>query len=80
MRTWFRGGTSNARNVSVARKIILVLAAVLIPGGFVALVGAWLLKTLSQTERGRKVVDLARSRVPAWVAGWRMPVGQRQAA
>ena len=80
MRTRFRGGTARAQYVSVARKIILVLAAVLIPGGFVALIGAWLFKTLSQTERGRKVVDLARSRVPAWVAGWRVPLAQRQAA
>ena len=80
MRTPFRGGTANAQSVSVTRKIILVLAAVLVPGGFVALVAAWLFRTLSQTERGRKVVDLARSRVPAWVAGWRVPLVQRQAA
>jgi hypothetical protein len=64
----------------VARKIVIVIAAVLIPGGFIALAAGWLLKALSQTERGRKVVDLARSRVPAWVAGWRVPVAQRQAA
>ncbi|MCA1826988.1 MAG: hypothetical protein ABR567_18705 [Myxococcales bacterium] len=64
----------------MARKIILVVAAILVPGGFIALIGAWLVKALSQTERGRKVVDLARSRVPAWVAGWRVAPPQRQAA
>jgi hypothetical protein len=64
----------------VARRIVLVVAAILVPGGFVALIGAWLIKALSRTERGRKVVDLARSRVPAWVAGWRVTVPQRQAA
>lgn len=64
----------------MARRIALVVAAIIVPGGFVALIGAWLFKALSQTERGRKVVDLARSRVPAWVAGWRVPVAQRQAA
>ena len=64
----------------MARKIILVVAAVLVPGGLIALVGAWLFKAFSQTERGRKVVDLARSRVPAWVAGWRVTLPQRQAA
>ncbi|TMA27284.1 MAG: hypothetical protein E6J88_08360, partial [Deltaproteobacteria bacterium] len=45
VRTRFRGGTANAQSVSVTRKIILVLAAVLVPGGFVALVAAWLFRT-----------------------------------
>ena len=61
----------------VTRKIIIVVAAMLVPGGLVALLGAWLLKAMSQTERGRKVVDIAKNSVPSWV-GWRTP--QRQAA
>ncbi|HET7788753.1 MAG TPA: hypothetical protein VIR81_15245 [Myxococcales bacterium] len=48
------------------RKIALIVAAVVLPGGFIALVGAWFLKALSQTERGRRVVSLARQRVPSW--------------
>jgi hypothetical protein len=62
----------------VARKIVLVVAAILVPGGVIALLGAWLVKALSQTERGRKAVDLARSRVPAWA--WAVAAPQRQAA
>jgi hypothetical protein len=62
----------------VTRKIILLVAAILVPGGFIALFGAWLVKALSQTERGRKVVEVARSRVPAWAASLRVPV--REAA
>ena len=65
----------------MARKTILILAALIVPGGLVALFGAWLFKQLSQTERGRKVVDLARQRVPAWMAVLRTPLfQQRQAA
>ncbi len=64
----------------MARKILVVVAAILVPGGFIALLGAYLMKLLSQTERGRKVVDLARRNVPAWAASW-APIGpQRQAA
>jgi hypothetical protein len=48
------------------RKLALIVAAVVLPGGFIALVGAWFLKALSQTERGRKVMSLARQRVPFW--------------
>ena len=64
----------------MARKLVLIIAAILVPGGFIALAGAWLVRTLSQTERGRKVVGLARSRVPAWVASLRAPLPERQAA
>jgi hypothetical protein len=65
----------------VTRKLIILVAAILIPGGFVALIGAWVLKALGQTERGRKVVALARQRVPAWAGGLRFPALQsRQAA
>ncbi len=60
------------------RKIALLLGAVLVPGGFIALLAVMLLKQLARTERGRKVFEVARSRVPSWVAGLRVPA--RQAA
>jgi hypothetical protein len=63
------------------RKIALIVAAVVLPGGFIALVGAWFLKALSQTERGRRVVSLARQRVPSWAPQLASPAfGRRQAA
>ena len=45
------------------RKLALIVAAIVLPGGFIALLGAVFLKALSQTERGRKVVALAQKRV-----------------
>jgi len=47
----------------VNRKLALIVAAIVLPGGFIALLGAVFLKALSQTERGRKVVALAQKRV-----------------
>ena len=47
------------------RKLALIVVAIVLPGGLIALFGAMLLRALTQTERGRKVVDLARRRVPA---------------
>jgi hypothetical protein len=49
----------------VNRKLSLILLAVVLPGGLIALFGAMLFKALTQTERGRKVVNLAKRRVPA---------------
>jgi len=64
----------------VHRKLALVLA-ILIPGGLIALACALLFKTLARTERGRKVVELARNRVSPWMAGLRVPApSARQAA
>jgi hypothetical protein len=57
----------------VARKIILVAAALIIPGGLVALLCAWLGRAFSQTERGRRAIRFARQRVPAWMSGWSAP-------
>jgi len=48
----------------VNRRISYVLAALVLPGGFVALVGAWLFRAASRTERGRKFLRLAREKVP----------------
>ena len=45
------------------RKLALIVAAIVLPGGFIALLGVMFLKALSQTERGRKVVALAQKRV-----------------
>ncbi|MFL5439633.1 MAG: hypothetical protein ACJ79W_10780 [Myxococcales bacterium] len=46
------------------RKLALILAAILLPGGFIALFAAVLFKALTRSERGRKVVALAKQRVP----------------
>jgi len=77
-----RTGTANALSQGVARKITLILAALLLPGGFIALIFAGLFKALQQSSRGRKVIALARQRVPAWATTpIRLPLFQaRQAA
>jgi len=49
----------------VNRKLALIVVAIILPGGLIALFGAMLFKALTQTERGRRVVDLAKRRVPA---------------
>ena len=61
------------------RKIAIVLAAIIVPGGLIALFGAALYQAMQRTERGRKVIDLARRNVPAFPAYFR-GAGQRQAA
>jgi len=48
----------------VNRKLALILAAIVLPGGFIALLCAMFFRALGQTERGRKVFALARKRVP----------------
>jgi len=53
----------------VNRKLALIVAAIVLPGGFIALLGAVFLKALSQTERGRKVVALAQKRVSRLTLG-----------
>jgi hypothetical protein len=64
----------------VTRKIAILLCALLIPGGLVALCGAWLVKAL-RSERGRKALASARNRVPAWAGALRVPaITTRQAA
>jgi hypothetical protein len=51
--------------LGVNRKLALIVAAIVLPGGLIVLVGAMVLKALTQTARGRKVVELAQKRVPA---------------
>jgi hypothetical protein len=48
----------------VNRRIAYVLAALVLPGGLVALFGAWLFRAATRTERGRKFLSLAREKVP----------------
>jgi hypothetical protein len=48
----------------VNRRLAFVLAALVLPGGLVALFGAWLFRAASRTERGRKFLSLAREKVP----------------
>jgi len=63
----------------VNRKLALIVAAIVLPGGFIALLGAVFLKALSQTERGRKVVALAQQRV-ARLSLATAPSGEKQVA
>jgi hypothetical protein len=39
------------------------MAALLVPGGIVALLGAWILKAISRTDRGQRALSFARTRV-----------------
>ena len=50
--------------MDVNRKLALIVAAIVLPGGFVILLGAVLLKALKQTAPGRKMFELAQKRVP----------------
>lgn len=65
-------------HVSVNRKLALLIAAIVLPGGFIALFGVIFLKALSQTERGRRVVALAQKRMASF--GVAAPSDNRQAA
>jgi hypothetical protein len=64
----------------VARKIALVIVALLIPGGLIALFCAWAGRALSQTERGRKAISYAQKRVPAWMTSWSAPLPDERIA
>lgn len=64
----------------MTRKLALILAAIVLPGGFLALFGVVLVKALSRTERGRRVVSIAQKRMAA-LRGAGAPVFvERQAA
>jgi hypothetical protein len=67
-RSGLRTGTSGAQQGSVTRKIAILLAAIVLPGGFLVLFGLWFLRAVARTQHGRKVLDLARNRVPAWIS------------
>jgi hypothetical protein len=63
----------------VTRKLALIVAAIVLPGGFIALFGAMFFKALSHTERGRKVVALAQKRVGRLSLGG-APFGEKRVA
>jgi hypothetical protein len=48
----------------VNRKLALILAAIVLPGGFLALLGAIVFRALTRSKRGRRVVALAKKRMP----------------
>ena len=56
----------------MARKLLVIVTALIVPGGLIALFGALFLRQLSRTERGQRVLQWARARVPA-VAGQLSP-------
>jgi len=51
----------------VNRRLAMVLAALVVPGGLVALFGVAMVKAISQTETGRKAWDRL-------TALWRKPI------
>lgn len=51
------------------RKLALIIAAIVLPGGFIALLGAMFFKALTQTKRGRRVVALAQKQVSRLTLG-----------
>jgi hypothetical protein len=67
----------------VNRKLGVMVAAILLPGGLIALLSVYVLKRLSQTARGQRVLAKAKESVPAWAMNFRVPafgIGARQAA
>jgi len=64
----------------VNRKLALIVAAIVLPGGFIALLGAMFFKALSRTERGRKVVALAQKRVARLQSLGSASSGEKQVA
>jgi hypothetical protein len=66
--------------MDVNRKLALIVAAIVLPGGFVVLLGVVLLKALKRTARGRKMCELAQRRVSTLQALRDSVFGHRQAA
>ena len=64
----------------VNRKLALILAAIVLPGGLFALFGVMVFKALTHTARGRKVVELAQRHVPALQMLRASVLGEQQAA
>lgn len=64
------------------RKLGLIVAAILLPGGLIALLSAFVLKRLSETPRGQRVLAKAKDSVPAWAMNmdWRFGFGGARAA
>ena len=70
----------NAHPEDVHRKLALIVAAVLLPGGLIVLLGTMLWKAFKQTPRGRRVAEMARKRVSGLQALGASVFGERQAA
>jgi len=66
--------------LDVNRKLALIIAAIILPGGLFALFGVMVLKALTQTARGRKVVERAQRRVPALQMLRASRLGEQRAA
>jgi hypothetical protein len=64
----------------VHRKLAFIVAAIVLPGGLIVLLGAMVLKALAQTARGRRVVELARKGVPGLETLGASVLGERPAA
>jgi hypothetical protein len=65
----------------VNRKLGIMIAAILLPGGFLALAGAFVLRRLSQTSGGQRVLQFARDKATGWATTLKMPLlNGRQAA
>jgi hypothetical protein len=47
----------------VTRRIAVIMAALVVPGGLVALFGAWILKAIFRTDRAQRALSFARTRV-----------------
>jgi hypothetical protein len=60
--------------------MVLIVAAVLLPGGLIVLLGTMVWKAITQTPRGRKVVEAARKRVSGLQALGATVFGERRAA
>jgi hypothetical protein len=52
--------------VTTKAKLAVVFAAIIVPGGFLALFGAWFANTLARTPRGQRFLEKARGYVPTW--------------
>jgi hypothetical protein len=50
------------------RRVSFVIAAVLVPGGLVLLLAAWLAYRLARTDRGLRAVAALRRRLPSLAA------------
>jgi hypothetical protein len=69
-------GTADARAPLVTRKLIILIAALLVPGGLFALVGAFLVHRLARTARGQRFLLRARRRIKRF-RRWAKPIPVR---
>ena len=56
------------KGIGVKRNLTIVLAALIVPGGLLALIAGFLVNRFANTEKGRKVVAVARARAPSWAS------------